>query len=130
VVTSWAVETDGPYVVALDPELTGSLRQEGFAREVINRVQRMRKEAGYNYTARIRLGVHGAEAIVHAVAAHADFIKEETLARELFLGSPVPAPDLEQAIDIDGQQVTIGVRHYDDGRSDVVSDSDNGRNSQ
>lgn len=128
VTTSWAVESDGPFVVALDPELTPPLRLEGLAREMVNRVQRMRKDAGYNYTARIVLGVLGAAPVVEAVTTHADFIKEETLARELVLGARVPAPDLEQEIDIDGHLVTVGVRLFNDGRPNHgVSDSDNGR---
>ncbi|MEO8294717.1 MAG: isoleucine--tRNA ligase [Gemmatimonadota bacterium] len=128
VITSWAVESDGPYVVALNPELTDELRREGLARETINRVQRVRKEAGYNYTARIALALTGADAVLEAVRAHADFIKEETLARELLLGARIPAPDLEQDIDIDGHAVTIGVQLYPDRRpNDGVSDSDNGR---
>ncbi|MEO8199118.1 MAG: isoleucine--tRNA ligase [Gemmatimonadota bacterium] len=128
VTTSWAVESEGPYVVALDPELTAPLRLEGLAREMVNRVQRLRKEAGYTYTARIVLGVQGADSVVEAVTTHAAFVKEETLARELVLGSRIPAPDLEQEIDIDGHQVTVGVRLFDDGRPNSgVSDSDNGR---
>jgi isoleucyl-tRNA synthetase len=118
VVSDWAVETDGAYVVALDPDLTDALKREGLARETVNRVQRIRKEAGYNFTTRIHLAIAGGTEVVTALTPHADFIKEETLARELLLGARLPAADLEQDIDIDGHQVTIGVRHYD---------SDNGR---
>ena len=46
VASEWLVQADGPYVVALDPELSDDLVQEGLAREVVNRVQRLRKEAG------------------------------------------------------------------------------------
>src|SRR5207237_433386 len=47
VASEWIVQADGPYVVALDPALSDDLVQEGLAREVVNRVQRLRKEAGY-----------------------------------------------------------------------------------
>ena len=114
VVTDWPVESDGPYVVALDPVLDDSLRHEGLAREVVNRIQRVRKEAGYEFTARIALAISAERGVEAALAGHAGFIKEETLARELLLGARLPAADLEQAIDIDGQLVTIGVRYYSD----------------
>src|SRR5690606_29261791 len=57
VTTDWLVQSAGPFVVALDPHLTGDLLAEGIAREVVNRVQRLRKDAGYDYTTRIALGV-------------------------------------------------------------------------
>src|SRR5439155_867471 len=69
VVSDWAVQADGPYVAAVDPRLTDDLIQEGLARELVNRVQRLRKEAGYEYTTRIELSVAGAAEIVAAVSA-------------------------------------------------------------
>ena len=113
VVTSWPTESDGPYVVALDPQLTEELKAEGFAREVVSQVQRARKDAGYEFTTRIRLAIDGANGEVTSLTAHTAFIKEETLARELLLGSRLPVADLEQEIDIDGHKVTIGVKQYD-----------------
>jgi len=111
--TSWPTESDGPYVVALDPERTDDLRAEGFAREVVSQVQRARKDAGYEFTTRIRLAIDGANGEVSWLQPHTAFIKEETLARELFLGSRLPVADLEQELDIDGHKVTIGVQQYD-----------------
>ena len=64
VTSDWIVKTDGPYVVALDPVIDDALKSEGFAREVINRVQRLRKEAGYEYTTRIHLWIDG-ERVAH-----------------------------------------------------------------
>src|SRR5204862_253795 len=69
VASDWLVQADGPYVVALDPHLTPDLVQEGLAREVVNRVQRLRKEADYAYTTRIELRIAGAEDVVAATAA-------------------------------------------------------------
>ena len=113
VVTSWPTESDGPYVVALDPERSDALMAEGFAREVVSQVQRARKDAGYEFTTRIRLAIDGANGEVTSLQPHTAFIKEETLARELLLGSRLPVADLEQEIDIDGHKVTIGVKQYD-----------------
>jgi isoleucyl-tRNA synthetase len=113
VVTDWPTESDGPYVVALDPRLTDELKAEGIAREVVSQVQRVRKDAGYQFTTRIQLAIDGANGVVASLQPHIAFIKEETLTRELLLGSRLPVADLEQEIDIDGHKVTIGVRQYD-----------------
>ena len=110
VASDWLVQSEGQYVVALDPAITDDLRAEGLAREVVSRVQRMRKEAGYEYTTRIRLAVSGGDAVEQAVRAHGGFIAEETLARELVVGSRVNVPDLEQELDIDGLTALVGIQ--------------------
>jgi isoleucyl-tRNA synthetase len=112
VTSDWLVQSDGPYVVALDPVITDELRAEGLAREVVNRVQRMRKDAGYEYTTRIRLWVAGEEQVQRAVTAHAGFIRDETLARELDVGGRAARPDLEQQVDLDGVTAVIGVQRH------------------
>ncbi|HYC31703.1 MAG TPA: class I tRNA ligase family protein, partial [Gemmatimonadales bacterium] len=119
VASDWHVASDGPYVVALDPHLTDALRREGYAREMVNRVQRLRKEAGYVFTDRIGLWVAGdkAEAVLDAVRGHADYIRAETLARRLEVGVRAPMPDLEQEVDIDGHGVVVGVQRHTDGRN-------------
>ena len=73
VASDWMVASDGPYVAALDPRLDEALRQEGLAREVVNRVQRLRKEAGYVYTDRIGLWISGDAPVLDAVRGHAAF---------------------------------------------------------
>ncbi|MCU0622164.1 MAG: DUF5915 domain-containing protein, partial [Gemmatimonadales bacterium] len=110
VASDWLVQSDGPLVVALDPHVTDELRGEGIAREVVNRVQRMRKEAGYEYTTRIRLWVSGEPVLQRAVAAHAAFVQEETLARAIGVGERAMAPDLEQEVDVDGLVGLVGIR--------------------
>ena len=117
VASDWLVGSDGPFVAALDPRLTEPLRREGVAREVVNRVQRLRKEAGYVYTDRIALWIDGGAPVADAVRDHADFIRGETLARTLTLGGRAPEPDLEQQVDIDGQGVMVGVQRYLDGQN-------------
>jgi isoleucyl-tRNA synthetase len=119
VASDWLVSSDGPFVVALDPRLTPELRQEGMAREVVNRVQRLRKEAGYVYTDRIALSVDGDPLVLDAIRAHAGFIRGETLARSLSVGSRAPGSDLEQEVDIDGHEVVVGVQRHHDGRDGV-----------
>ena len=117
VASDWIVASDGPYVAALDPHLTDALRREGTAREVVNRIQRLRKEAGYVYTDRIGVWMDGGAPVLEAALAHAEFIRGETLARRLELGARAPAPDLEQEVDIDGHGVVVGVQRDRDGRA-------------
>jgi isoleucyl-tRNA synthetase len=112
VTSDWLVQSDGPYVVALDPLITDELRAEGLAREVVNRVQRMRKDAGYEYTTRIRLWVTGDDQVQRAVSAHAAFIRDETLARDLAVGTRGTAPDLEQQVDLDGVSAVLGIQRH------------------
>ncbi len=117
VTSDWLVASDGPYVAALDPHLSDALRSEGLARELVNRVQRLRKEAGYDYDTRVVLAVDGPAAVREAAAAHAGFIQEETLARGLELGRRLSRADLEQELDIDGHKVLVGLTRHEGGRT-------------
>ncbi|MGH7499403.1 MAG: DUF5915 domain-containing protein, partial [Gemmatimonadales bacterium] len=116
VASDWLVASDGPFVAALDPRLSPDLRDEGIAREVVNRVQRLRKEAGYAYTDRVVLWVSGDDLVLDAVRRHAEFIQGETLARQLEFGR-APSADLEQQVDVDGHGMIVGVKRYADGRT-------------
>jgi isoleucyl-tRNA synthetase len=113
VTSAWIVQSGGPFVAALDPALDEPLRQEGLAREIVNRVQRLRKDAGYEHTTRIELWVDGDAALVAAAGAFGAFIGEETLARRLHAGARSSTPDLEQELDIDGFVAVMAVRRHD-----------------
>ncbi|HVX88359.1 MAG TPA: isoleucine--tRNA ligase, partial [Gemmatimonadales bacterium] len=76
-----AVAYDGPYALLIDTTLTPDLEAEGLARELVSRVQRMRKDAGFSVTDRIALAVRGAAPVVEAARNHGSFITAETLAR-------------------------------------------------
>ncbi|HET9603752.1 MAG TPA: DUF5915 domain-containing protein, partial [Gemmatimonadales bacterium] len=120
VVSDWLVQSAGPYVAALDPVLDDRLRAEGLAREMVNRVQRLRKEAGLEYTSRIALYLDGDATILDALRPHASTIGEETLARQLDFGARAPKPDLEQRVQLDDATLMVGLTRYElpDGRSD------------
>jgi len=109
VVSDWVVQSQGPFVVAIDPALTEDLRAEGLAREVVNRVQRLRKDAGLAYTDRIALAVDGPPALLAAVRDHAEFIRGETLARELATGAWPEGADRREEVHIDGTPVRLAV---------------------
>jgi isoleucyl-tRNA synthetase len=97
-------------VAALDPALSDDLRQEGLAREVVSRIQRMRKDAGYQVTDRIRLWVDGDPPVLEAARRHADYISGETLATRLTEGPADVSTDLVQAVDLDGVRATLAIQ--------------------
>ena len=74
------VKAENGHVAALDPEVDDELKREGLAREMISRIQRLRKDSGLEITDRIALGLYGGDAIQAAVEAWDDFITGETLA--------------------------------------------------
>ncbi|HEV8613536.1 MAG TPA: class I tRNA ligase family protein, partial [Gemmatimonadales bacterium] len=112
VVTDWLVQSSGSYVAALDPTLTEELLREGLAREVVNRIQRLRKDAGYAYTTRIALWLEGPPPVLDAVQAHARFIQGETLARELHAGERPASFDRQETVEIEGHHVVIAVARH------------------
>ena len=79
-IPGWLVANDGNLTVALEIELTDELRNEGMARELINRIQNMRKEHGLEITDRINVVVAPNEQIVKAVDAFNEYIKGQVLA--------------------------------------------------
>ena len=112
VATGWLVESDGPYVAALDPALTPALAAEGLAREVIHHVQRLRREAGFQVSDRIALGIEGPAAVCEAARAHQAMIAGDVLAREVVVGGAVASAALTQQVDLDGHSVTLSVRRH------------------
>jgi isoleucyl-tRNA synthetase len=82
--SGWLVESDGSLTVALDTELDDELIREGIAREFVNRIQNLRKDAGFEVTDRILVHIDCPEQFVDAVTKLSDYIKSETLAIELF----------------------------------------------
>jgi isoleucyl-tRNA synthetase len=113
--TGLLVKADGAYAVALDPELDDDLLAEGIARELVNRIQRLRKDAGLDVTDRIELSIGGPEGILSAATRHEAFISGETLALGVSVGVGPAEADFPHTrdIDIDGIAATIGVRRSD-----------------
>ncbi|TVP47323.1 MAG: isoleucine--tRNA ligase [Gemmatimonadales bacterium] len=104
------VKAQDGFVAALDPGLTEELLVEGMARELVNRIQRLRKDAGLEITDRIRLGVDGPERVARAVADWGDFIAGETLAVELEAGgAAVDALASKLDDDVDGDPVRVAL---------------------
>jgi isoleucyl-tRNA synthetase len=108
------VKSEGGYTAALDPGLTDELVAEGLARELVNRIQRLRKDSGLEITDRIDLGIFGVDEVIAAVSAHRGFIAGETLAEALDVtadGDP-SAYDATQDVDLDGRTAVIGLSRH------------------
>ncbi|MBI4541381.1 MAG: isoleucine--tRNA ligase [Gemmatimonadetes bacterium] len=113
------VKSEGGFIVALDPSVDRDLREEGLARELVNRIQRLRRDAGLEVTDRIRLAIVGPDELVTAASRFREFIAGETLATEVravteraaAAGGP-DGPDgyeIVRAVDMDGLEAKIGV---------------------
>jgi isoleucyl-tRNA synthetase len=108
---SFATADEGGFTVALDPTITPELRLEGLARELVNRVQNLRKESGLEVQDRIRLGIFGDGEILDVSAAWGPFVAGETLAVELETGSVNDFEGYESSreVDLDGVAGTIAL---------------------
>ncbi|MFO7617215.1 MAG: isoleucine--tRNA ligase [Bacteroidales bacterium] len=84
-IPGWLVASDGPVTVALDITITAELREEGIARELINRIQNLRKESGFEVTDKISVKIQGHPAIDQAVNHFRDYIGNQTLAANVQL---------------------------------------------
>lgn len=82
-IEGWLVANEGALTVALDVSITEELRNEGIARELINRIQNLRKDSGFEVTDRIDVLLQSDKNIVNAVQTNMDYIKAETLTDEL-----------------------------------------------
>lgn len=104
----YAVSADGGYTVALTTKITDSLRDEGIARELVNKIQNMRKEADFQVTDTIMVTIASSDKVTAAAEKHLDYIKRETLAREVdFAGAP---EGFRREWDINGEAAVLVIR--------------------
>ncbi len=103
----WLVDSNGGLTVALDTTLTPGLLDEGLAREFVNRVQNMRKDAGFEVTDRIRIQFESSSRISDAVQHMSGYVKSETLASEIRAGRD--GAEHWTRWDIDGETCEIGI---------------------
>ncbi|MBP3601055.1 MAG: isoleucine--tRNA ligase [Alistipes sp.] len=104
----WLVASEGKLTVALDITLTDELRREGVARELINRIQNIRKDSGFEVTDKIRVDIEAKELVAGAIEHFADYIASQTLAVEV-KASAEPAGEVVVDSDIDEQPLKIAV---------------------
>jgi isoleucyl-tRNA synthetase len=111
------VESQGAYTAVLDPMITPELKREGLAREIVNRVQRLRKDAGLAVADRIALAVGGEDVVVEAARAHEDFIRRETLTVALSVQGAREGHAAERDIDLDGAAGWIALSVQNEGEN-------------
>ncbi|MDD5466225.1 MAG: class I tRNA ligase family protein [Anaerolineales bacterium] len=103
-----AVAFDRQATVALDTAITPELRAEGLAREVVRRVQAMRKEAGFNIEDRIATYYQASAELSAILRDWSDYLKAETLSLELVPGAPPSGAYTEKHM-LDGEELVLGV---------------------
>ena len=103
------METEDGLSVALDTEMTPELVKEGLAREFVNRIQNMRKEADFDVVDRITIGFEGTDKLEEAVESMKDYIKSETLAEEIATHE-LEVSDFIKSWEIGDGESTISIR--------------------
>ena len=105
-VEGYVSEGDNTVMVVLDTNLTPELLEEGFVRELISKIQTMRKEAGFEVMNHIRVFAEGNEKISAIFAAHGEEIRSEVLADEIVTGQ---TGGYSKEWSINGEKVVLGV---------------------
>ena len=106
-IPGWTVANDGALTVALDITVTDALRNEGIAREMVKRIQNLRKESGFEITDRIRIVIERQAETDKVIEAYSDYIAQQVLADSITLSDKVEEPTL---LDLDGICVNINVQ--------------------
>jgi len=106
-----AVANEGSITVALNLEITSELRAEGNARELVNRIQNMRKEAGYHVSDRIHVHVECDDALWKDLECYRDYLASEVLALTFERGDA--AGDATDTWDINGIEAAVTIRKAD-----------------
>lgn len=105
-IPGWLVANEGRLTVALDVTVTDALRLEGLARELVNRIQNIRKQNGYDITDKIRVQLSGAAILQEVVAEWKSYMCTQTLAQDIQL---VENLDDRNLIDVDGMNLYVQV---------------------
>lgn len=106
--SGWALEREGGWSVVLDLAIDDELRREGFARELVNKIQFMRKKAGFEITDRIEVGVNTTALVREAVEQHRSLIMTETLAEALSFEDI--AGETKEEWQLNGEATTLMLR--------------------
>jgi isoleucyl-tRNA synthetase len=102
-IPGWLVANEGRFTVALDITLTDELKQEGIARELINRIQNLRKDAGFEVTDKVKISILKHQSLTQTINNHREYIASQTLAREICLVDSLPcgsATNIELDVDL------------------------------
>ena len=107
----WLVATEGALTIALDVELTEALRLEGTARELVNRIQNLRKTTGFEVTDRIDTVVYAdSQELSAALASFGEWIGAQTLSRSVSLSPAAEAPETAREVEWTEGTIRIEVK--------------------
>ena len=104
----WLVTSEGKLTVALDITVTPELRREGVARELINRIQNIRKDSGFEVTDKIAVEIEAKESITEAVAEFASYIGGQTLAVDVHTAT-TPQGEVVTDSDVNDEPLKIAI---------------------
>ena len=108
-IPGWLVANEGNITVALDITITDDLRQEGIAREIVNRVQNIRKSRDYDITDRINVTVAPSETTDEAIRNYASYIARQVLADSVSVGQ-VDINDADsETLSMDDMNVVVNI---------------------
>jgi isoleucyl-tRNA synthetase len=112
-VENYSVSLEGGYMVAVNGDLSDELREEGLAREVVHRIQGMRRSANFDVTDRIVTYYQGPSEFAEVMQGpFSDYIRDETLSNQLVDGTPDSdsnAGTATQSTKIEGMEITLAV---------------------
>ncbi|HUV57160.1 MAG TPA: isoleucine--tRNA ligase [Dehalococcoidales bacterium] len=109
---SYVVSSEGDYAVAVPTEISPELKAEGMAREIVHRLQTMRRSAGFDIADYITTYYQGDAYMKQVAEGFADYIKQETLSRELVEGVP-PEGVFAESYKLSGYDILLGVKRLD-----------------
>ena len=95
--------------MAVGGQVTPELAEEGLAREVVHRIQNLRRSAQFELTDRITTYYQGPEELGRVIRGHADYIRLETLTEDLVEGPPEDGAQTD-TLTIEGMEITLGVK--------------------
>jgi isoleucyl-tRNA synthetase len=104
-IPGWLVTNEGKLTVALDVTLTDELRKEGLARELVNRIQNLRKSNGYDITDKIKIHILSSAEMDEAINAHKEYIMNQVLAVSLKLVDILSEPTI-----LDFEEFDVSIR--------------------
>ena len=99
-IPGWLVANSNGITVALDITISEELKQEGMARELVNRIQNLRKETGFEVTDKIKVQIEKNDILEKAVSANLEYIKSETLTQQL-----VFEQELQNGVEVDFDEI-------------------------
>jgi isoleucyl-tRNA synthetase len=108
-IDGYMVNQEDGYLVAVNGNITDDLRDEGLARELVHRIQNLRRDAGFEITDRIVTYYQGPEEVDRVMRRHAGYVQQETLSEALVAG-PTPEGASAETQQVEGMAVTLAVR--------------------